>query len=250
MSPTISTLLNSHPVSRNDNLRKIAMALDLNPPQEHKKVQIQSAIEDYLTKEPDLEQLVREIAQTIILDSKSTRSDSDTPMDTDNSSLNATAATVSLSRSPIRVVSIPTPPSAINTQADLFTQSVSQTDPTLTQSLENELKRKLSLGDDSSGDDDDDYDGDENETKRPRVEPYESIRKLTTFLLSEREERQRERLLSVKENETRREEAKDLRTKLDCVVNELSLVRESIAQIHETILTKSGDQQQQPKTIP
>ena len=258
MSRSISNLLNTHPVSRNDNLRTIALALDLNPPLDHKKAQLQSAIEDFLKSETDLEAHVRDIAQTIIHESKQVKSNEcDVPMDTGitPSSLTAIPSTATLSRSPIRVVSIPTPSDNTNTQQDLFDQSHSNVNCdsqthlklNIATNLNNELKRKLFItggvccdSDGNDDDDDDDYD-DGGQPKRSRVEPYESIQRmnntLTTMMLSEREERQRDRLLSKKENEF-------LRSKLDSVLTEIQQLRVNVSQIHETILVKEVNQQQ------
>ena len=246
MSRTISSLLNAHPVNRKDNLHKIASALHLDLPQENKNAQLQSAIEEFLKSEPELESLVRNIAQTIIQEGKLTKpDDSVIAMDTEasTSGLNVPSTISTLSRSPIRVISTPTPPSAIDTQADLFDCESNATSNHVS-NLENDLKRKLFLisegGDCDGGGDgnDDDDDDDEYETKRPRVEPYESIRQLTTILMNEREDRQ-------KEVEANRFETKLLSSKLDYALNELLKLREDVAQIHETVLTKIDVQQPQ-----
>ena len=200
MNPTIHTLLNTHPVSRNDNLRTIANALDLDTPPDLRKVQIQCAIEDFLLKEPDLEKQVREIAQSIVSESRSSKtSESDTIMDISNNTtlakgfLNARGATAALTRSPTHQISIPMPSdhSNVNTQADLFYPCQSQPTNKPENDSDNELKRKLFIVDE----DDDDSDN-KCDNRRPRIEPHESLRVLTKLVLSQRDEHEKERTKS------------------------------------------------------
>lgn len=70
MAPTIFTVLNPHPVNKNDNLRKIAFTIGLSPPKGHTKVQLQQAIENYVRDKPVSEQKVRDMANEIKCDNK------------------------------------------------------------------------------------------------------------------------------------------------------------------------------------
>ena len=70
------TCLRPHPVSRNDNLRKIALSLDLNPPMDFSKTQLLTVIERHLNTNPDLEQKVQDMAHTIMSEYKQCKTDS------------------------------------------------------------------------------------------------------------------------------------------------------------------------------
>ena len=59
---SIITLLQTHPVSRKDNLKSIAEALDLEYEEKDTKTDLTLAIENSLNAEPELETKVRQIA--------------------------------------------------------------------------------------------------------------------------------------------------------------------------------------------
>ena len=72
-------LLKTHPVNVKHNLEKIAGALDLHLIQKATRGQIQAEIDDYLKKEPDLFEKVREIAMEMITEYRQSKDNENNP---------------------------------------------------------------------------------------------------------------------------------------------------------------------------
>ena len=110
---SIITLLQTHPVSRKDNLKSIAEALDLEYEEKDTKTDLTLAIENSLNAEPELETKVREIAITILAEYNKQKADITIPK------------TSNLSRSPVNVYntpnsSSPAPQTLVTQSQDLF----------------------------------------------------------------------------------------------------------------------------------
>ena len=131
---SILSLLNAHPVSRNDNLLKISTTLGVNLEltQKFTKVQIQQAIEHFLLSHPQLEGKVREMANEITAEAKEKRKicESASSIETDsNTALNTNMSSQDY---------------AIDTQKDLFAPTQITDKENSQEDHENELKRKHS----------------------------------------------------------------------------------------------------------
>ena len=95
----MSTPLNTYLVNQNDDLKRIAHALEIDIQAKQAKAQIQSEIEDFNGSESEVESQVREISEEIVNKMKQNESNSDTmPMETD--SLRAGRTALKLSNSP------------------------------------------------------------------------------------------------------------------------------------------------------
>ena len=140
-------------MSRNDNLRKIALELSSIPPLDASKVQLQTAIERLLNENPTLEQRAHDFAQAIMSEHKHGKSNNNAP----TTDITDVAASSSDSAGAQNNEVLPHDPH-INTQEDLFSSAISQSIHP-----DNDLKRKLSINSKDSGDESDDDSIDEKE---------------------------------------------------------------------------------------
>lgn len=189
MAPTISSLLNRHPVSLKPNLAKLANALKM-PVDDTKTIRsLQSEIQECVTTYPEYEQKIRDMAKEISSEYK-----------------------LSQSQLPSK-----------DTQPDLFaSQSTNQSiDNQDDQLIDGDLKRKIASiesSDDDDDDSDDDDDGKARKRSRRETDPMIAISHLTELLQQ-----------SIEQNKIvrreREEEKKRYDEKMTNVENELKEIK-------------------------
>ena len=98
MAPTIITLLKTHPVSLTENLKKICHEIGLKPTK-LTKTKMQCEIDDLVSKQPNLEEKVREIAEEMTHNAKKNRENHNSephhPQDENQSPQNPQTTTLS-----------------------------------------------------------------------------------------------------------------------------------------------------------
>jgi hypothetical protein len=100
MAPVILNLLKTYPVNLKENLKKICDALELSYDIKDTKSQLQFLIDDTVKNDTTLEHKIREIANEMIKSRKESKSDE---------SILIPNPSHNLSRSPVAVISIPSP---------------------------------------------------------------------------------------------------------------------------------------------
>ena len=113
----ILSLLQTHPVSRKDNLIKIAEALGLDNVAKDRKTELVLKIENRLAEEPQDEPMVRDIAVTILREHEEAKA-------TKRITRGHSQSSATLDRSPTMVISAPSPTSEDAETQNLFDDSV------------------------------------------------------------------------------------------------------------------------------